>query len=232
IAKKYEVDKLAREFERLRCDKQFSRDIIVLLNNNELLEYMSVYDNDASKSSKPSCGETLDSLGCDMHKLKESIHAIHEGLLEETITKFCEESNKKQVTNDEWIRKFIEETNLNLEILGTAIKNVEVEKLTQAILTNEDNMVNKVKAKIEKVKEVKKMPEYFKYVEDTFSSKEPINEEDVVTDSYRKVDHRMISSNKAKQEVHRCKYGIDGYPGYTVAGLPVVKLVHVHLNMA
>ncbi|GJU55100.1 hypothetical protein Tco_1228814 [Tanacetum coccineum] len=149
----------------------------------------------------------LDSLGCDMHKLKESIHAIHEGFLEETITKFCEESNKKQVTNDEWIRKFIEETDLNLQILGTAIKNVEVkvEKLTQAILTNEDNMVNKVKAKFEKVKEVKKMPEYLKYVEDTFSSKEPINKEDVVTDSYRKVDHRMISSDKAKQEVHRCE---------------------------
>ncbi|GJU97791.1 AChain A, fructan 1-exohydrolase Iia [Tanacetum coccineum] len=33
-----------------------SRDIIVLLNDNELLEYMSVHDNDASESSKPSWG--------------------------------------------------------------------------------------------------------------------------------------------------------------------------------
>ncbi|GKC75716.1 hypothetical protein Tco_1126490, partial [Tanacetum coccineum] len=54
----YEVGKLAREFKGLTCVQQFSWDIIVLLNDNELLEYMSVHDNDASKSSQPSWGET------------------------------------------------------------------------------------------------------------------------------------------------------------------------------
>ncbi|GJX02926.1 hypothetical protein Tco_0188842 [Tanacetum coccineum] len=84
IPTEYEVSKLAREFERLRCDQQFSRDIIVLLNDNgtlqskqnfqsssttfitfqglclrqELLEYMSVHENDASASSQPSWGKT------------------------------------------------------------------------------------------------------------------------------------------------------------------------------
>ncbi|GJU33396.1 hypothetical protein Tco_1176985 [Tanacetum coccineum] len=81
----YDVGRLAREFNGLRCDRQFSRDIIVLLNDNgtshskqnfqsssttfitfqnlclrqELLEYMSVHDNDASESSKPSWGKRV-----------------------------------------------------------------------------------------------------------------------------------------------------------------------------
>ncbi|GJQ95741.1 hypothetical protein Tco_0006880 [Tanacetum coccineum] len=74
---------LAIEFKELRCDQQFSRDIIVLLNDNatsqskqnfqsssttfitfqdfclrqELLECMSVHDNDASESLQPSWGK-------------------------------------------------------------------------------------------------------------------------------------------------------------------------------
>ncbi|GJX43026.1 hypothetical protein Tco_0259702 [Tanacetum coccineum] len=73
-----------------------------------------------------------------------------------------------------------ENMDLNLRILDAAIKNLEmkVEKVTQAILKNEDNTVNKVKVKMEKVKKVRKMPEYVKYVKDVFSSKEPTNEED------------------------------------------------------
>ncbi|GJZ01757.1 hypothetical protein Tco_0519718 [Tanacetum coccineum] len=88
----------------------------------------------------------LDSLGCDMQKLKESIHAVQEEL------------NKKQAADDEWIRRFRENTDLNLMMLDAAIRNlgVKVEKLTLAILTNEDDTVNKGKAKIEKVEGVKK----------------------------------------------------------------------------
>ncbi|GJT43358.1 hypothetical protein Tco_0952073 [Tanacetum coccineum] len=89
-----------------------------------------------------------------------------------------------------------ENMDLNLRILDAAIKNLEmkVEKVTQAILKNEDNTVNKVKVKIEKVKKVRKMPEYVKYVNDVFSSKEPTNEEDAVTTSKGK-RNGMVSDN-------------------------------------
>ncbi|GKB97959.1 hypothetical protein Tco_0984096, partial [Tanacetum coccineum] len=82
----YVVGKLAKEFKGLRCDQQFSRDIIMLLNDNgtsqakqiqsssttfitfqdlclrqELLVYMSVHDNVAFESSQPSWGKRLPS---------------------------------------------------------------------------------------------------------------------------------------------------------------------------
>nr|GEW49326.1 hypothetical protein [Tanacetum cinerariifolium] len=162
-------------------------------------------------------------------KLKESIHAIHVGckiyegvhltqecplkkegkvakqvkyigFLEENINKFLEESNKKQAANDEWIRKFRENTDSNLKILDAVIKDLEVkvEKLIQAILTNEYDSINKddeaqafrtldslKKVKINRplIRAVKKMLEYLKYMKDG-------------TDSSRKDDHRMISSDK------------------------------------
>ncbi|GJV35342.1 hypothetical protein Tco_1407819 [Tanacetum coccineum] len=79
------------------------------------------------KRSKYSLDDTgvvsnrLDSLEYDMLKFKENIHAIqYIGFLEETINKYCEESIKEQATNDEWIRKFRENTNLNLEKLDAA----------------------------------------------------------------------------------------------------------------
>ncbi|GJU22381.1 hypothetical protein Tco_1155723 [Tanacetum coccineum] len=80
--------------------------------------------------------DRLDSLGCDMQKLEESIHAI-----QETINKYWEELNKKQAANEEWMRKFKENTNLYLKMLDAAIKNLEVkvEKLTHEILKNEDD---------------------------------------------------------------------------------------------
>ncbi|GJT38369.1 hypothetical protein Tco_0938234 [Tanacetum coccineum] len=77
----------------------------------------------------------LDSLRCDMPKLKESIHAIQVGC------KVCEGVHLTQECP-------LKEEGKNLE--------VKVEKLTQEILINEDDMVNKVKEKIEKAKEVKK----------------------------------------------------------------------------
>ncbi|GJR64979.1 hypothetical protein Tco_0011044 [Tanacetum coccineum] len=97
----------------------------------------------------------LFSLGCDIKKLKESIHAMQEGcksrqgvhliqecplrkkdevvehvkyigFLEETINKYCEESIKRQAVNDEWIRKFRENTDLNLRTLDAATKNLQI----------------------------------------------------------------------------------------------------------
>ncbi|GJT56500.1 hypothetical protein Tco_0991554 [Tanacetum coccineum] len=64
----------------------------------------------------------------------------------------------EQSVNDEWIRKFRENIDLNLEKLDAVTKNLEVkvEKLTQTVLTNEGNMVEKVKADMEKARKVKK----------------------------------------------------------------------------
>ncbi|GKC27867.1 hypothetical protein Tco_1035161 [Tanacetum coccineum] len=83
----------------------------------------------------------------DTKKLKENIHAIQDkavepskyiGSLEETIIKYYDESIKKQATNDEWIRKFIENMDLNLRALDTTIKNLQVkaDQLTRMVLTN------------------------------------------------------------------------------------------------
>ncbi|GJU22868.1 oligopeptide transporter [Tanacetum coccineum] len=109
-------------------------------------------------------------------KLKESIHAIqvkYIGLLEETINKFIEESNKKQAAFDEWIRKFRDCTNLNLRMLDVATKNLQerAEQLTQEILTN--NMIDNAKTKMRKDIEVRKelvpfdLPNANPYVEPT-----------------------------------------------------------------
>ncbi|GKB59606.1 hypothetical protein Tco_0915792 [Tanacetum coccineum] len=141
----------------------------------------------------------VDIFGRDMHKLKESIHAIqvgckevhltkerplnedgkevkhvkYIGLLEETINKFMEESNKKQAAFDEWIRKFRDCTNLNLRMLDVAKKNLQerAEQLTQEILTN--NMIDNAKTKMRKDIEVRKelvpfdLPNDNPYVEPT-----------------------------------------------------------------
>ncbi|GKA81606.1 hypothetical protein Tco_0788298 [Tanacetum coccineum] len=58
--------------------------------------------------------------------------------LEETIIKFFDESIKKQATDDEWIRKFIENTESNIRAIKTTTKNLEEKayQLTQTILTN------------------------------------------------------------------------------------------------
>ncbi|GJV75253.1 hypothetical protein Tco_1506837 [Tanacetum coccineum] len=74
----------------------------------------------------------------DTKKLKENIHAIQVGSLEETIIKYYDELIKKQATNDEWIRKFIENMDLNLRALDTTIKNLQVkaDQLTRMVLTN------------------------------------------------------------------------------------------------
>ncbi|GKC17403.1 hypothetical protein Tco_1014185, partial [Tanacetum coccineum] len=48
-----------------------------------------------------------------LKKDKEVEQSKYVGSLEETIIKFCEESIKKQAAKDEWIRKFIENTDSN-----------------------------------------------------------------------------------------------------------------------
>nr|GEU51953.1 hypothetical protein [Tanacetum cinerariifolium] len=48
------------------------------------------------------------------------------GLLDETIKKFMKESNKKQAAFDEWIRKFRDDTDLNLRMLDATTKNLQL----------------------------------------------------------------------------------------------------------
>ncbi|GJU55753.1 hypothetical chloroplast RF21, chloroplastic [Tanacetum coccineum] len=60
------------------------------------------------------------------------------GSLEETIIKLCDESIKKQVAGDEWIRRSIESTKSDIMALKTMTKNLQEKayQLTQTVLTN------------------------------------------------------------------------------------------------
>ncbi|GJZ84929.1 hypothetical protein Tco_0650268 [Tanacetum coccineum] len=75
---------------------------------------------------------------CPLKKDKEVEQSKYVGSLEETIIKFCEESIKKQAAEDEWIRKFIENTDSNVRALKTTTKNLQEKayQLTQTVLTN------------------------------------------------------------------------------------------------
>ncbi|GJT84134.1 reverse transcriptase domain-containing protein, partial [Tanacetum coccineum] len=77
--------------------------------------------------------------------------------LEETIIKFCENSITKQAADNEWIRKFIENTDSNIRALKTTTKNLEEKayQLTQTVLTNTGE---KVKEKTTMGKENVKEP--------------------------------------------------------------------------
>nr|GEW62229.1 hypothetical protein [Tanacetum cinerariifolium] len=88
----------------------------------------------------------LNSLGCDIKKLKESIHAMQEGY--------------KSRQRDEWINKFRDNMYFDLKKLDDITKNLEVkvERLTQTVLTNEGNTIKNVEAIMEKVKEFMKEP--------------------------------------------------------------------------
>ncbi|GKD70542.1 reverse transcriptase domain-containing protein [Tanacetum coccineum] len=108
------------------------------------------YDGATTKESIKDSSDNVDT-----NKLKENIHVIqvsykicegehltkecplkkddkpvesskYIGSLEETIIKYCNESIKKQGVNDEWIRKFIENTDLNLRAFDTTTKNLQV----------------------------------------------------------------------------------------------------------
>nr|GEY58171.1 hypothetical protein [Tanacetum cinerariifolium] len=137
-------------------------------------------------TTKESINDSLDNV--DTKKLKENIHVIqvsckickgahltkecplkkedkavdpskYIGSLKETIIKYYDELIKNQATNDEWIKKFIENTNLNLRALDTTIKNVQLKanQLTQMVLTNAEERVN-AKAKIGHLKKLKDNP--------------------------------------------------------------------------
>ncbi|GKF59912.1 hypothetical protein Tco_0176698, partial [Tanacetum coccineum] len=71
--------------------------------------------------------------------------------LEKTIIKYCEESIKKQAENDEWIRKFIKNTDLNLRAIDTTTENLHVkaDQLNQMVFTNAGERV-KAKTKMGK----------------------------------------------------------------------------------
>ncbi|GJX92763.1 lon protease 2, peroxisomal [Tanacetum coccineum] len=179
----------------------------------------------------------VDSFGFDMQKLKESIHAIqvgckiykevhltqechlkedgkvvehvkYIGFLGETINKFMEESNKKQAAFNEWIRKFREDKDSNLELLVNAkmkkAREVKKEPVPRdlpfvnpyvppipflgCLKEQEDEAkafrmlegLKKLKINRPLIRTVKRMPEHLKYVKDVFSSKKPIVEEDAV----------------------------------------------------
>ncbi|GKE38666.1 hypothetical protein Tco_1462071 [Tanacetum coccineum] len=89
-----------------------------------------------------------------MLKFKENIHAIQSKPSTNTVKNQL--TSKPQMMNG--LGKFRENTDLNLEKLDAVTKNLEVkvEKLTQAVLTNEGNTVVKVNANMEKAREVKK----------------------------------------------------------------------------
>ncbi|GJX40303.1 reverse transcriptase domain-containing protein [Tanacetum coccineum] len=76
---------------------------------------------------------------------------------EETIIKFCEDSITKQATDNEWIRKFIKNTDSNIRALKTTTKNLQEKtyQLTQTVLTNTGE---KVKARTTMGKENVKEP--------------------------------------------------------------------------
>ncbi|GJZ05958.1 hypothetical protein Tco_0539751, partial [Tanacetum coccineum] len=94
-------------------------------------------------------------------------HVSYIGFLKKTVNKFMEESIKRQAIIDEWIKKYKENTELNLKKLDAATKNLQVkaDQLTQAILTN--HMVNKVKTKMRKELILFYLPIVNQYVEPT-----------------------------------------------------------------
>ncbi|GJY60487.1 hypothetical protein Tco_0461144, partial [Tanacetum coccineum] len=99
--------------------------------------------------------------------------------------RYLEESNKKQVTNEEWIIRFRESMDLNLKKQDAAIKNLEVkvEQLTQAIhayMTNESSLVNEVNAIVAKSSPVIRHSNYFPSFESNLLSNTSILSNHVV----------------------------------------------------
>ncbi|GJY49310.1 hypothetical protein Tco_0439266 [Tanacetum coccineum] len=84
-------------------------------------------------------------------------HSKYMESLEETIIKFCEETIKKQTTDDERMRKILENTESNIRALKTTTKNLQEKayQLTHKVLTN---IGEKVKAIMKIGKENMKEP--------------------------------------------------------------------------
>ncbi|GJW70512.1 hypothetical protein Tco_0127429 [Tanacetum coccineum] len=88
---------------------------------------------------------------------KEAEQSKYVGSLKETIIKFCDELIKKQAAEDEWIRKFIENTDSNIRELKTTTKNLQ-EKAYQLSQTVFTNTCEKVKERMTMGKENVKEP--------------------------------------------------------------------------
>nr|GEW72854.1 hypothetical protein [Tanacetum cinerariifolium] len=124
-------------------------------------------------------------------------HVKYIGFLEETINKFMEESNKKQVAFNEWIRNFREDINSNIELLGAATKNLEAREVKKELVPcglafvnlyvppipflgyskeQEDEAkafrmlegLKKLKINRHLIRAVRRMPKYLKYIKDMF----------------------------------------------------------------
>ncbi|GJS00436.1 hypothetical protein Tco_0316944 [Tanacetum coccineum] len=73
----------------------------------------------------------------DMQKLNENIHDI-----QEIVNQFCEESIKEQAAIDEWIRKYKENTDLNLMKLDALTKNLEAREVKKEPVPRDLPIVN------------------------------------------------------------------------------------------
>ncbi|GJW48894.1 hypothetical protein Tco_0080540 [Tanacetum coccineum] len=93
-----------------------------------------------------------------LKKEEEAIkHSRYMESIEETIIKFCEDTIKKQTTDDERMRKILENMESNIRALRTTTKNLQEKayRLTHKVLTNKGE---KVKAIMTKGKENIKEP--------------------------------------------------------------------------
>ncbi|GJX18117.1 hypothetical protein Tco_0218949 [Tanacetum coccineum] len=80
----------------------------------------------------------LDSLGRDMKKLKEIVHAIHEAKLIKLLAKHQKESARRSTEMEVWIKKLQENVKINTRNQSASLKNLEtqIEQLTKEIHSN------------------------------------------------------------------------------------------------
>ncbi|GJY33803.1 hypothetical protein Tco_0418272 [Tanacetum coccineum] len=101
----------------------------------------------AIQASFKNCEGAHQTMGYPLEKEDKAVEQnMYMRSLEETIIKFCENSITKQAEEDEWIRKFIRNTNSNIRELKTTTKNLQemAYQLTQTVLMN---TCEKVKAR-------------------------------------------------------------------------------------
>ncbi|GKD99279.1 hypothetical protein Tco_1387263 [Tanacetum coccineum] len=85
--------------------------------------------------------------GVPSQKEDEAIkHSRYMESLEETIIKFCEETVKKQIADDERTRKIFKKTESNIKTLKTTTKNLQEKsyQLTHKVLTNTGEKVKAI----------------------------------------------------------------------------------------
>ncbi|GJZ79100.1 hypothetical protein Tco_0643937 [Tanacetum coccineum] len=134
---------------RIRVD---SKGFIPLMTPAQALKSIQVMADHSPNCCKICKGAHL-TQECPLKKEDKAVdQSKYIGSLEETIIKYCDESIKKQAANDEWIKKFIENTDLNLRALNTTIMNLQVkaDQLTQMVLTNAGERVEEEKKNCKK----------------------------------------------------------------------------------